>query len=142
MGLSILTGLACCACITTAVPGQERNSADPPVGPVVVQNYYYALPGKADEVYEWRLHASEIRVKLGLRGGRVLRRVSQALSAKESTLPDVIWDCDYPSRASREKDVERLDKSTEFSEVEKHMDTLLRKFDRAVFEPALSDASR
>jgi hypothetical protein len=131
---SVLAGLACCTGIGSAVSGNAQSTADSSAGPIVVQNYYYALPGKAEDVYQWRLHASQVRAKLGLARGRVLRRISQqAIDKDSSTLPDVIWECDYPSQASRERDVERLGKSSEFDEVEKHMDTLLRKFDRAIF---------
>lgn len=134
---SVLAGLACCISIGSGVPVNALNPADTTAGPIVVQNYYYALPGKADEVYQWRLHASEVRAKLGLRIGRVLRRIDQQASTKDlPTLPDVVWECDYPSQAARQKDVERLGRSSEFDEVERHMDTLLRKFDRVVFEPA------
>lgn len=134
---SVLAGLACCICSGSTVPENARNPADSITGPIVVQNYYYALPGKADEVYEWRLHASEVRAKLGLRRGRVLRRIARQASANDSSiLPDVVWECDYPSWASRQREVERLGRSSEFDEVERHMDTLLRKFDRAIFETA------
>ena len=33
--------------------------------PIVVQNAYFPKAGKEKEVYEWRLHASEVREKLG-----------------------------------------------------------------------------
>jgi hypothetical protein len=102
---------------------------------LVVQNYYYALPGKATDVYQWRLHASDVRAKLGLARGRVLRRLPDSTTDKApGTLPDVIWECEYPSREAREADVARLDKSHEFDEVEKHMDTLIRDFRRVMFE--------
>lgn len=101
--------------------GQEAD------GPIVVQNQYWAKPGKAEEVYRWRLHASDVRVKLGLLRGRVLRRESES-----KTQPDVIWECEYPSRAARTREVELLDKSEEFKEVQRHMGTLTDKFDRVV----------
>lgn len=101
----------------------------------VVQNYYYALPGKARDVYLWRLHASDVRAKLGLSRGRVLRRRPDPTTDKLlPALPDVIWECDYSSPEAREADVARLDKSKEFDEVEKHMDTLIRDFRRVTFE--------
>ena len=42
---------------------------------LVIQNFYYALRGRAQEVYELRLRASEVRGALGLPRGRVLRRI-------------------------------------------------------------------
>jgi hypothetical protein len=97
---------------------------------LVVQNFYYALPGKVQEVYELRLRASEVRAALGLPRGRVLRRTSDQT---EKSLPDVEWECEYPSVAAREKDVAALEHSEEFARIEKKMDTLLREFHRATF---------
>jgi hypothetical protein len=120
------------ALVAVTVAGHATDSIQPAATPIVVQNYYYALPGKAQEVFELRLHASEVRAKLGLRRGRVLRRIS-APKSEDNAGPDVIWECDYSSQAAREKDVARLSQSAEFDQVEKQMDTLLRKFDRAEF---------
>jgi hypothetical protein len=39
----------------------------------IVQNNYWALPGKAEEVFQWRIHASDVRERLGLPRGQVLR---------------------------------------------------------------------
>jgi sulfonate transport system ATP-binding protein len=109
----------------------STTHADAPAARLVVQNYYYALPGKSNEVYELRLHASDVRGSLGLPRGRVLRRTKTANPSAD--LPDVIWECDYPSAAAREKDVEALRHSEEFERVEKRMDTLLHDFRRAQF---------
>jgi hypothetical protein len=121
--------LFCCAGILSASSGAVDTT---PQERIVVQNYYYALPGKAEEVYQWRLHASEVRAKLGLPRGRVLRRMAQPRDPEN--LPDVIWECEYSSVAARSADVEKLGKSPEFDQVEKHMDTLIRHFERAIFE--------
>lgn len=98
-------------------------------GKIIVQNYYYAKPGKAEEVYRWRIHASEVREKLGLRRGRVLRRTGPS-----GQLPDVIWECEYPDMASREAEVKILDSNSEFDYVLKHMDTLIDRFDRGIWK--------
>ena len=97
--------------------------------PIVVQNMYWAKPGKAEEVYQWRLHASDVRVKLGLKRGRVLRRQGDS-----STLPDVLWECEYPSAAERAKDVATTGQSAEFKQVQEHMQTLTSQFDRIVLQ--------
>jgi len=130
---SALARLALCTGIAVTLNGQAADSVPAVAGPIVVQNYYFALPGKSEEVFEWRLHASEVRAKLGLSRGRVLRRIA-APNGQDSAVPDVIWECDYPSQAAREKDIALLSRSAEFDQVEKHMDKLLRKFDRALFE--------
>lgn len=116
--------------------------ADPPAAapakatghPIVVQNYYYARPGKAEEVYRWRLHASQVRARLGLPVGRVLLRQPPTGAAEtDGDLPDVVWECEYADASAREADLARLTASGEFEAVEQHMQTLIRGFRRAVF---------
>ena len=121
-----------CIAFAVTLTGHATGLIPAPSEAIVVQNYYYALPGRAEEVFELRLHASELRAKLGLPRGRVLRRTS-APKGEDNAGPDVIWECDYPSRAARQEDIARLSQSAEFDQVEKHMDGLLRKFDRAEF---------
>ena len=100
--------------------------------PIVVQNYYYPKPGNEEAVYQWRLHASDVRAKLGLPVGRVLKKNSG------DALYQVVWECEYPSLEAREADVKKLDESVEFKKVQEHMTTLIQKFERAVIKPALA----
>lgn len=95
---------------------------------ILVQNHYFPKPGKEEEVYEWRLHASEVRAKLGLSGGRVLKRV------QGDTVAAVVWECEYPSTEDRKRDASRLNESDEFKKVQEHMRTLLSRFERSVWE--------
>jgi hypothetical protein len=95
---------------------------------ILVQNCYYPKDGKTEEVYQWRLHASEVRVKLGLPKGRVLKKISGNAG------PYVLWICEYPSLAAREKDISLIDKSEAFKKVQAHMETLIEKFERFVWE--------
>lgn len=96
--------------------------------PILVQNHYYPKQGKDKEVYEWRLHASDVRVKLGLPKGRVLRKTDGVNG------PYVIWECEYASLEERKKDVALIDQSEEFKKVQEHMGTLLDKFERSIWE--------
>jgi hypothetical protein len=129
-------------CSTDGAQSQGRTPS------IVVQNYYYARPGKAEEVYQWRLHASDVRAKLGLARGRVLRRAPGEKAGDDSheggphDVPDVIWECDYPNPEARAADIARLDNSKEFDAVEKHMDSLIRGFRRVIFEVDPLDAGR
>src|ERR1700733_8591573 len=82
---------------------------------ILIQNCYYPKAGKEDEVYQWRIHASDVRVKLGLPKGRVLKKIST------NEGPYVLWICEYPSLEAREKDVILIDKSEEFKNVQEHM---------------------
>ena len=109
--------------------GLEPKGSPNSGGPIVVQNYYWSNPGKENEVYRHRLYASEVRSDLGLVRGRVLR-----LAGGSGDMPDVMWECEYPSQAARDEDVERLTAGGVFEPVMEHMSTLIRKFERAVWE--------
>jgi hypothetical protein len=131
--IALLALGGCIGCAKSEAPAQV--GAAPASRVLVVQNYYYALPGKATDVYQWRLHASDVRAQLGLARGRVLRRVPDPKTDNlTAALPDVIWECEYSSPEAREADVARLGKSGEFDAVEKHMETLIRDFRRVMFE--------
>lgn len=96
---------------------------------IIVMNQYWAKEGKIEEVYQHRLHASEVRKQLGLAVGRVLLNTST-----DGEGPHVIWECEYPSKEAREKDTELLDESGQFDAVMEKMGTLIDKFQRTVYE--------
>ena len=47
---------------------QAREAVQVGAGPVIEHTAYFAKPGLADRVYEQRIHASEVRQKIGLPG--------------------------------------------------------------------------
>ncbi len=108
---------------------------DPPCNAeiIVVHNAYYAKPGQAEAVYQWRLHASDVRAQLGFPRGRVLRRVEVSDDQPEWLHPDVIWECSYPSLAARERERQAIEATPEFRAVMQHMRTLIHHFDRQVW---------
>lgn len=95
---------------------------------ITVLNGYFAEEGRGEEVLSHRLHASAVRRALGHPGGRVLRRVS------EGDLPEVVWQLDYRDLEARERDAEAVSSTPQFREVMDHMGTLLRKFERGVWQ--------
>lgn len=97
---------------------------------VIEQTQYWAKPGKAEEVFQWRLHASDVREKIGLPRGRVLRR-----QGASETLPDVVWQIEYPNEAARLRDLKTRDESPDFEAVRKHMNTLTTHFERGFWRP-------
>ena len=104
-------------------------TSPPMLQPVlVVQNYYYAKPGMADSVYLTRLEASAIRRRAGLAVGIVLRRASGP-----DSLPDVIWEAEYPDSTARARDVAALDGNREFDAIQARMNTLIRRFERSTW---------
>ena len=106
------------------VAAWARQSSSPRY--LVVQNYSFARPGLADSVYRMRLRAREVRAGLGLVVGRVLRRGQGG-----DSLPDVIWEAEYPDSEARVRDLVLLGESAEFAAIAETMETLLRRFDRA-----------
>jgi hypothetical protein len=106
----------------------------------IVQNSYWALPGKAEEVFQWRIHACDVRERLGLLRGQVLRRdglskLATSLERPEgapSVLPNVIWQIEYQSEADRLADT-KATSVPEFREVQEHMSTLISRFERSVW---------
>ena len=103
----------------------------------IVQNSYWALPGKADEVFQWRIHACDVHEQLGLPRGQVLQREanSKLATSAPSVLPDVIWQMEYQSEADRLADVKAAS-VPEFQEVQRHMSTLTSRFERSVWRPS------
>lgn len=106
-------------------------TAQDDTGPIVVRNAYWAKPGLEEAVYRQRLLASEVRRRLGLYTGRVLR-----LASGPEGQPDVIWECEYPSAAARDEDVAALSASGEFDVVTERMGTLIERFERTVWRVA------
>jgi hypothetical protein len=113
--------LLCMAAIGRPALGQQQQR-------VIVQTNYWALPGKAEEVYEWRMHASDVTEKLGLLRGRVLRR-----QGNSEVLPDVMWQIEFPNDAERIRYAQAVTTAPEFQEVQKHMETLVHRFELSIW---------
>ena len=127
----ILTGMAL---LGLAAIGKSALAQQSPR--VIVQTNYWALPGKADEVCQWRMHASDVREKLGLPRGRVLCR-----QGNSEVLPDVMWQIELPNDpgplstvAERNRDI-ITSPAPEFREVIRHMATLTRRFELSTWLP-------
>jgi hypothetical protein len=96
---------------------------------VVVHNLYFPKPGLERQVLDTRLEASRVRRDLGLSVGRVLLRTSEA-----NGQPYVIWECDYPSLAAREKDAAAAEGAAAFKKVQQKMSGLIQRFERLVWQ--------
>jgi hypothetical protein len=101
---------------------------------IVVQMSYYAQPGKETEVLQWRLHACDVLQRLGTDRGRVFRYFKGPRASNDSDHPDVIWEGEFADRESFQKYEEIAGKSPEFSSVQQHMGTLVRKTERRYWE--------
>jgi hypothetical protein len=117
--------------------GPERDSTEErreQSRATVLQNYYYAQPGKEAEVLNLRLHASDILKKLGVRSGRVLHRLKNRFDITTTEDPDVVWECEFPDEASLKHDVQIVRASEEFDAVQKQMSVVLRNFESRRWE--------
>ena len=96
---------------------------------IVSFNFYYARPGVADAVLAQRLRASDVRVRIGLPYGRVMRR-----TAGGEALPDVIWEQEFDAVEEHNADMAARAASAEFEAIRAGMRPLLRRFERPLFE--------
>jgi hypothetical protein len=96
---------------------------------IVEQDGYFALPGKAEEVYRVRVQACDVLEKLGLPRGRVLRRMG-----KSETLPDVMWQMEFPDDAARQRNLKIRLESPEFAAVRDQMKVLISRGELGVWQ--------
>jgi hypothetical protein len=125
--IAITAGVAVAGCLLTLMVNGQ--TAPKTTTTIVEQTEYFALPGKAEEVYRWRIHACDVREKIGLPRGRVLRR-----EGNSDTLADVMWQIEYPDDAARQRDLKIRAESPEFAAVREHMNTLTRDFERGFWQ--------
>ncbi len=96
---------------------------------IVEQTAYFALPGKAEDVYRLRLHACDVLEKLGLPRGHVLRR-----QGNSETLPDVMWLMEYPDEAAHQRNLKIRLESSEFTAIRDQMKTLISHGELGIWE--------
>ena len=91
-------------------------------GPIVLQTFYYANPGKSEEVLAQRQKISLILEKIGLPAGRVMRR-----SGGSDDEPDVMWECEFPNSTAVDQFLKAAPAYSEFEQARAVMRSLLRK---------------
>ncbi len=109
---------------SAAADGSVRHAN--PSGRVLAQNRYWAKSGKADEVYRWRMHASDVQAEMGLRRGRVFR----GAGGEE---PDVIWQVELTPDEVDEFSRTQKERMAVFQPVMDRMSTLLRRFESSSY---------
>jgi len=117
------------AVAAVTVPWPADRSPSGGRGGAVVQVLYYARPGEADEVLSQRQQASDLLEKLGLPRGRVMRS-----SRVSDEGPDVLWECEFESRAALDRALEAAKSDSELAQVRARMGTLVRKADLRIWE--------
>lgn len=109
---------------------------------ILALNWYFARSADlVAEVLATRLRACDVRERLGIPTGRVLRRISG-----NDELPDVVWDCPFESPEDHDADMAVRAASAEFEAVRARMRALTRRFERVLYalgprDLALSHAS-
>lgn len=105
-------------------PGEQfwRDAPDPPRR-IVVQNRYYAKPGREEEVYQWRIHASDVLEQLGLPRGQVFR-------GSGGDQPDAVWQLELEPAAYERVIKRQAEVMEQFEPVMEHMGTLVRFFEK------------
>ncbi|HVT59815.1 MAG TPA: hypothetical protein VHR45_15615 [Thermoanaerobaculia bacterium] len=96
---------------------------------IIEQTEYFALPGKAEEVYQWRIQACDVLEKIGLPRGHVLRR-----QGNSDTLADVMWQIEYPDETARQRNLKIRLESAEFAAVRDHMKTLISHSEQGIWQ--------
>jgi hypothetical protein len=105
--------------LTVLADGQTPSKASTAV---IEQAGYFALPGKAEEVYQARIQACDVLEKLGLPRGVVLRR-----QGNSDTLPDVMWQIEFSDDAARQRNLKIRLESPEFAAIRDRMKTLISR---------------
>jgi len=119
--------IAVIASLMTLMAGGQTDSKASTA--VIEQAGYFALPGKADEVYQTRIQACDVLEKLGLPRGVVLRR-----QGNSDTLPDVMWQIEFPDEAARQRNLKIRLESPEFAAVRDRMKTLISRGELSVWQ--------
>ncbi|MBC8793195.1 MAG: hypothetical protein C6Y20_16465 [Tagaea sp. CACIAM 22H2] len=96
--------------------------------PIVERTHYYAKPGKAAEVLAIRRRACAVRRAIGLAAGRVFVRAEEGAGR----VPDVTWECEFPTKAAHQDDLDARAASPDFEAVRKTMSAAIDGFDRVI----------
>jgi hypothetical protein len=128
---ALLLGI-CGTASTNAPPPLRADSTMSSAGTseprrIVYQNRYYAKPGKEEETYRWRVHASDVLEQLGVPRGQVFRGAG-------GDQPDVIWQLELDPAAAERANKRAGEVKKQFDPVMEHMATLVRFFESSRYE--------
>jgi hypothetical protein len=120
--------------IAPATSATTKVDPSAKAGQYVTENYYYAKPGLADEVYATRVRASNAIAALGMPNGVIFR-------GPGGDGPDVIWQgAPYSSPDDLKPFNEKLRADPDFKAAYQHMDALLRRFERRRYQVVSAEA--
>ncbi len=74
---------------------------------ILIHQRYFAKPGVLERVVETRVEASRRLADLGVPAGQIWVPVGEedasGINLRAAGIPDVIWECTYPSLEERER---------------------------------------
>ena len=97
---------------------------------IVAQNWYFAKPGNAGDVYKLRLHACDVLLRIGVAPGEVFR-------GRGGSEPDALWQVEFASRDAAREARRRVAASSEFTAVQERMGKLIRRFETSLYQEVI-----
>jgi hypothetical protein len=105
---------------------------------ILVHQRYFAKPALREQVIATRIEASRRLLELGVPAGKIWVPVQGVnnvrIAAGADALPDVIWECTYPSLATREEYRARQESDPQFHAIRTHQGTQLSQWLREHYE--------
>jgi hypothetical protein len=116
--------------LLSALPLLPAVEGGAPVLGFLAQNRYFAKAGRAQDVYDLRLHACDVLERIGVARGVVFR-------GRGGTEPDAIWQVSFTSRDAMREARRKVSDNAEFRSVQERMGTLIRRFEASVYQEAI-----
>jgi hypothetical protein len=101
---------------------------------ILVHQRYFARPGLRRQVLETRAEASRRLMELGVPAGRIWVPVSGVAGVDSAGLPDVIWECEYPTLDDRERHRARQEGDPAFHAIRTRQGTQLDRWVREHYQ--------
>jgi hypothetical protein len=97
---------------------------------ILVHQRYFAKPGLREQVIETRIEASRRLADLGVPVGQIWVPVRGRAGIDDAGLPDLIWECTYPTLEEREAIRARQESDPRFHAIRTHQGTQLAQWVR------------
>jgi hypothetical protein len=101
---------------------------------ILVHQRYFAKPGLQNRVIDTRVEASRRLAALGVPAGQIWVPVREEANLGADVLPDVIWECTYPSRQERERIRVLQEGAPTFHSIRTHQGTQLARWVREHYQ--------
>ena len=109
-----------------ASPTADTARCPPGTRRLVFQNRYWANPGKGDELFALRIHATDVQADMGIPRGRVFRGAG-------GDEPDAIWQLELAPQQEDQIMRAQSEHADLFRPVVEQMATLARRLESSVY---------